>query len=134
MSGAWVSVPLRLHLTVGDVITPGEVRPQPRTRSGASRPACAQMTPEGQDCRAVGAGTSGHLFLSVILLQVGLDPRRDVHCVTYPPIEAMRLRAEGNIDALLNIPPIPQELRTRKIGLRFFLTTPEGRVRGPEYT
>ncbi|MGH7321473.1 MAG: ABC transporter substrate-binding protein [Candidatus Rokuibacteriota bacterium] len=63
------------------------------------------------DARATGRD----LFLSVILLQVGLDPRRDVNWVEHPTPAAIRLLAEGKIDALLNFPPVPQELRARKI-------------------
>jgi NitT/TauT family transport system substrate-binding protein len=61
-------------------------------------------------------GMPDHLFLSVILLQIGLDPRREVNWVTHPTAEAMRLLSDGKIDALLNFPPVPQELRARKIG------------------
>ncbi len=61
-------------------------------------------------------GSPDHLFLSVILLQVGLDPRRDVNWVEKPPADAIRLLAEGKIDAVLNFPPVAQELRARKIG------------------
>jgi len=77
--------PLRHHLAVGDVITPGEIRPKTPVPS-----------------------------------QHAADPGRA-------------------LPALLNFPPIPRELRarkTRKIGLRFFLTTPEGRVshKRPQHT
>jgi NitT/TauT family transport system substrate-binding protein len=61
-------------------------------------------------------GSADHLFLSVIISHVGLDPHRDVTWVTHPRAEAMRLLAEGKIDALLNFPPVPQELRARKVG------------------
>ena len=61
-------------------------------------------------------GGPDHLFLSVILRQVGLDTHRDVNWVTHTPAEAVRLLAEGKIDALLNFPPVPQEIRARKIG------------------
>jgi NitT/TauT family transport system substrate-binding protein len=59
---------------------------------------------KGKTVATSGLGHPDHLFLSVILIQVGLDPRRDVRWVTYPPAEAMRLLAEGRIDALLNFP------------------------------
>jgi NitT/TauT family transport system substrate-binding protein len=61
-------------------------------------------------------GSGQHLFLSVILLQVGLDPRRDVQWVMHPTVEAMELLAAGKIDAILSFPPAPQELRARRIG------------------
>ena len=52
-------------------------------------------------------GMPDHLFLSVILLQVGLDPRRDINWVTHPTTEAIQLLSDGKIDALLNFPPVP---------------------------
>ncbi len=61
-------------------------------------------------------GSPDHLFLSVILVHIGLDPRRDIGWVTHPAAEAIELLAAGKIDALLNFPPVPQELRARKIG------------------
>jgi NitT/TauT family transport system substrate-binding protein len=51
-----------------------------------------------------------------MMTYVGLDPRKDVKWDTHPPIEAMRLLADGKIDALLGLPPEPQELRAKKIG------------------
>jgi NitT/TauT family transport system substrate-binding protein len=62
------------------------------------------------------AGSPEHLFLSVILAYVGLDPRRDVHWVTHPAVEAIELLSAGKIDAFLSFPPVPQELRARQIG------------------
>jgi NitT/TauT family transport system substrate-binding protein len=47
---------------------------------------------------------------------VGLDPRKDVNWVVHPRAEFIRLLADGKIDAVLAIPPQPQELRARKIG------------------
>jgi NitT/TauT family transport system substrate-binding protein len=61
-------------------------------------------------------GAPEHLFLSVILLHVGLDPSRDVQWVKRPAPEAIRLLAEGKADAFLGFPPHSQELRARKIG------------------
>ncbi len=57
-----------------------------------------------------------HLFIASIVGQVGLDPRKDVNWVFHPTAEAMRLLAEGKIDAFLGFPPEPQELRARKVG------------------
>jgi NitT/TauT family transport system substrate-binding protein len=62
------------------------------------------------------AGANEHLFLSVILSYVGLDPAKDVAWVTVPFPEAVRLLAEEKIDAVLGFPPLPQQLRARKIG------------------
>ncbi len=57
-----------------------------------------------------------HLFLASMLAHVGLDPRKDIHWVTHPPAESMRLLAGEKIDAFLGFPPEPQELRAKKIG------------------
>jgi len=61
-------------------------------------------------------GSPHHLVLASIAAYVGLDPSRDINFVTYPAAQSMQLLAAGKIDALLNFPPIPQELRAKKIG------------------
>jgi NitT/TauT family transport system substrate-binding protein len=55
-------------------------------------------------------------FIASMAAYVGLDPRQDITWVTHPRIEAMRLLAEGKIDAYLGFPPDPQELRAKQIG------------------
>jgi NitT/TauT family transport system substrate-binding protein len=62
----------------------------------------------------VGAGH--YLFLASMAAYVGLDPRKDITWVTHAPAEAMQLLAERKIDALVGFPPVPQELRARRIG------------------
>jgi NitT/TauT family transport system substrate-binding protein len=47
---------------------------------------------------------------------VGLNPHTDITWVLHPPAESIQLLAEGKIDALVGFPPVPQELRARKIG------------------
>jgi NitT/TauT family transport system substrate-binding protein len=61
-------------------------------------------------------GLTQHVFLASMVAYVGLDPRKDVNFVAYPPSEAKRLLAEGKIDAYLGFPPDPQELRAKGIG------------------
>jgi NitT/TauT family transport system substrate-binding protein len=61
-------------------------------------------------------GSPHHFFLASITAYVGLDPARDINFVIYPPAESMQLLADGKIDGLLSFSPIPQELRTKKIG------------------
>ena len=56
-------------------------------------------------------GNSGHLLLTVIAAQVGLDPHKDIEWVTSPT--AMELFAEGKVDAFLAFPPEPQQLRAQ---------------------
>jgi NitT/TauT family transport system substrate-binding protein len=60
--------------------------------------------------------SSQHTFVASMVSYVGLDPRRDIDWVTASPSDSLRLFAEGKIDALIALPPEPQELRARKIG------------------
>jgi len=71
---------------------------------------------KGKTVAVLDIGGSQHVFLSSMMAHVGLDPRRDVTWVTHSGQEAMRLLAEGRVDAFLGFPPEPQELRARKIG------------------
>jgi NitT/TauT family transport system substrate-binding protein len=57
-----------------------------------------------------------HLFLASMAQYVGLDPGKDIDWVLHPPAESSQLLAEGKIDALVGFPPVPQELRAKKIG------------------
>jgi NitT/TauT family transport system substrate-binding protein len=52
---------------------------------------------------------------------VRLNPRKDVTFVVKP--EATQLFSEGKVDAVLGFPPVPQELRARKIGHTVVNTT-----------
>jgi NitT/TauT family transport system substrate-binding protein len=61
-------------------------------------------------------GGSEYVFLASMAAYVGLDPRKDIQFVAHPVAESIELLAEGKIDAFLGFPPIPQELRARKIG------------------
>jgi NitT/TauT family transport system substrate-binding protein len=47
---------------------------------------------------------------------IGLDPNRDINWVTLPPAESIQQLAAGKVDALIGFPPVPQELRAKKIG------------------
>jgi NitT/TauT family transport system substrate-binding protein len=59
---------------------------------------------------------SEHVFLNSMAAYVGLNPRKDIHFVAHPVAESIELLAAGKIDAFLGFPPIPQELRARRIG------------------
>jgi len=61
-------------------------------------------------------GFGPHLFFSVIIAYVGLDPRKDVHFVEATKDEALELFSRGHIDAFISFPPGPTELREKKIG------------------
>jgi NitT/TauT family transport system substrate-binding protein len=71
---------------------------------------------KGKTVAVTQEGSPDYLFLSAILAHIGLDPRRDIRWVAHPPATAIELLAAGKIDALLNFPPVPQELRARRIG------------------
>jgi NitT/TauT family transport system substrate-binding protein len=49
-------------------------------------------------------------------IYVGLDPQRDIKWVTHPVAESAAVLAAGKADALMGLPPVPQELRARGIG------------------
>jgi NitT/TauT family transport system substrate-binding protein len=61
-------------------------------------------------------GGAHHVFLASMAAYVGLDPRKDINWFTHPPTESARLLAEGRVDALMAFPPVPQELRAKKVG------------------
>jgi NitT/TauT family transport system substrate-binding protein len=66
-------------------------------------------------------GSAKHVFLSIIVAHVGLDPQNDIDWVeatAHDPtaLFPMDLFVEGRVDALLGFPPEPQELRARNIG------------------
>jgi NitT/TauT family transport system substrate-binding protein len=61
-------------------------------------------------------GSAHQLFIASMAQYVGIDPHKDIHWAVYPPTEAIQLLAEGKIDALVAFPPVPQELRAKRIG------------------
>jgi NitT/TauT family transport system substrate-binding protein len=61
-------------------------------------------------------GGAHRLFISTILSHVGLDSQRDVNWVIQKPAESIPALAEGRVDALIGFPPLPQEMRAKKIG------------------
>jgi NitT/TauT family transport system substrate-binding protein len=70
-----------------------------------------------------GFGSSGHLLLTVMVAQVGLDPHTDIDWISTPAGDLLQVFAEGQVDAFLAFPPEPQELRARKIGRVILNTT-----------
>src|SRR5262245_22008981 len=60
--------------------------------------------------------SSRYVFLASMVAYVGLAPRKDIHFVTHPGPESVRLLSEGKIDAYLGFPPEPQEMRDKQIG------------------
>ena len=67
-------------------------------------------------------GSSGHLYLTMMVAQIGLDPKSDIEWVSNADSSVMERFAVGSVDAFLGYPPEPQELRARKIG-RVILAT-----------
>jgi len=61
-------------------------------------------------------GGSHHLFAASMAQYIGLDPQKDIHWAVHSPSESIQLLVEEKIDALMGFPPIPQELRAKKIG------------------
>jgi NitT/TauT family transport system substrate-binding protein len=63
-----------------------------------------------------GLGSAHHDFLAAMAAYVGLDPQQDIRWVEHPIADSVQLLADNQIDALVGFPPVPQELRARKIG------------------
>ena len=61
-------------------------------------------------------GSPHQLFVASMAAYVGLDPNRDIIFVTHPVSDSARLLADKKVDALMGFPPVPQELREKKIG------------------
>ena len=108
--------PLVIQLDAGD----------PVTVLGGLHPGCFELVGtdrvrvirdlKGKTVAVVELGSAQHVFLSSIVAQVGLNPRKDVNFVEHPAAECKRLLAEGKVDAYLAFPPDSQELRTLKVG------------------
>jgi NitT/TauT family transport system substrate-binding protein len=70
----------------------------------------------------LGSGT--HLYVAVMVANIGLDPHKDIDWVTPDPTETpMEMFAKGKVDAFLAWPPEGQELRASKIGRVIVNTT-----------
>jgi len=71
---------------------------------------------KGKAVGVPGLGSAHHVFLSTMAAYVGLDPRVDIGWVSHDLADSAQLLADGRVDALIAFPPIPQELRAKKIG------------------
>ena len=60
-------------------------------------------------------GSAHHNFTASMAAYVGVPPR-DINFVTHPVDESVALLADEKVDALMGFPPVPQELRQKKIG------------------
>jgi len=61
-------------------------------------------------------GSPHHIFLASMASYVGLNADRDINIVVQPQEQSIKLLAEKKIDALMGFPPVPQEMRAKKIG------------------
>jgi len=69
--------------------------------------------------KAVGVSSlrgAEHIFIASMAAHVGLHPQQDITWVVNPPDVSIRLLHEGQIDAFLGFPPVPQEVRAKQIG------------------
>ena len=57
-----------------------------------------------------------HIFTSMFVAHVGLDPRKDINWVVRPFDESVALLADGKIDAVMTGPPFADDMRAKKIG------------------
>lgn len=71
---------------------------------------------KGKTVGVVSLGSSHHLIAAAMAAYVGLDPRKDIRWVEKPSAESIELLRQGKIDAFIGWPPVPQELRARRIG------------------
>ena len=71
---------------------------------------------KGKSVGVPGLGSAHHIFLSTMAAHVGLDPRVDIGWHAHDLADSAQVMAEGRVDALIGFPPIPQELRAKKIG------------------
>ena len=71
---------------------------------------------KGKTVAVSALGAAGHVFLASMLIYVGLNPQHDVHWVTPPLSDSVRLLTDGKIDAFMITPPVTQDLRAKKIG------------------
>src|SRR6266404_6571608 len=72
---------------------------------------------KGKTIGVPGLESSHHMFASVIVAHIGLDPVNDIRWVTSESPSPAELFANGKIDAFLGFPPEPQDLRARARGI-----------------
>jgi NitT/TauT family transport system substrate-binding protein len=64
-----------------------------------------------------------HLLLIIMTASVGLDPAKDIEWRTRPGFNPMEMFVAEEIDAFLGGPPLPQQMRDRKLGHVILNTT-----------
>src|SRR6516225_8242177 len=71
---------------------------------------------KGKTVSVPALGSAHHNFIASMAAYVGVDAKREINFVAHPVSESARLLAEEKVDALMGFPPVPQELRHKKIG------------------
>ncbi|HZO63491.1 MAG TPA: ABC transporter substrate-binding protein [Kribbellaceae bacterium] len=71
---------------------------------------------KGKIVGVTGIGSAPHLFLASVAAYIGLDPRVDINWLGHRLADSATILTDGTVDALISIPPVPQELRAKKIG------------------
>ena len=74
------------------------------------------MDLKGKKVAVDAIGASSHVFLSVIVGFVGLDPTKDINWIATGQGKERDLFTDGKVDAFLVFPPDAQELRSRGLG------------------
>jgi NitT/TauT family transport system substrate-binding protein len=70
----------------------------------------------GKSVGVVGIGGSDHIFTSIAVAHIGLDPAKDIRWVIAEPDKVVEMFEAGKIDAMVGAPPVPQDLRARHVG------------------
>jgi NitT/TauT family transport system substrate-binding protein len=71
---------------------------------------------KGKTVSVPALGSPHHNFIASMAAFVGVDAKREINFVAHPVSESAGLLAEEKVDALMGFPPVPQELRHKKIG------------------
>ena len=82
---------------------------------------------KGKAVAAGHLGSDSHIFISMFVAHVGLDPQRDINWVMWEPSarggEGLQMFQDGKVDAVMTGPPLSFDLRTKRIGQVLVNTT-----------
>ena len=71
---------------------------------------------KGKTVSVIGPSFTDGIFMAMTLNDVGLDIRKDVKVVNFPPAENARILSSGEVDAVVAFPPVSKDLRVKGIG------------------
>jgi NitT/TauT family transport system substrate-binding protein len=71
---------------------------------------------KGKNVAVQALGGIAHMFLSMMAMHVGLDPKHDMHLIVSRSPGPLELFASGKADAFIGFPPGSLKLRARGIG------------------